>query len=137
MGAAGFEPATSRVGRQFRRAKLGSCLPLGGSRRRRSFSALRVKRSDVGKSVAILLMGGDKSRRCSSWYAEAIPAADALYETIAFARRKRSCRDAALMRLELVQSEGLPGACVPPKAAAVGCRVEGSSTDQPLTDPLA
>jgi hypothetical protein len=30
--------------------------------------------------MAILLMGGDKSRRCSSWYAEAIPAADQLYD---------------------------------------------------------
>jgi hypothetical protein len=32
------------------------------------------------RRMAILLMGGDKSRRWSSWYAEAIPAADALYD---------------------------------------------------------
>lgn len=32
------------------------------------------------RRMAILLMGGDKSRRWSSWYAEAIPAADQLYD---------------------------------------------------------
>ncbi len=32
------------------------------------------------RRMAILLMGGDKSRRWSSWYAEAIPIADALYD---------------------------------------------------------
>jgi hypothetical protein len=32
------------------------------------------------RRMAILLMGGDKSRRWSDWYAEAIPAADALYD---------------------------------------------------------
>ena len=32
------------------------------------------------RRMAILLMGGDKSHRWSSWYAEAIPAADALYD---------------------------------------------------------
>ena len=32
------------------------------------------------RRMAILLMGGDKSRRWSSWYADAIPAADALYD---------------------------------------------------------
>jgi hypothetical protein len=32
------------------------------------------------RGMAILLMGGDESRRWSSWYAEAIPAADALYD---------------------------------------------------------
>ena len=32
------------------------------------------------RRMAILLMGGDKARRWSSWYAEAIPAADGLYD---------------------------------------------------------
>jgi hypothetical protein len=32
------------------------------------------------RRMAILLMGGDKSNRWSSWYAEAIPAADAIYD---------------------------------------------------------
>ena len=32
------------------------------------------------RRTAILLLGGDKSRRWSSWYAEAIPAADRLYD---------------------------------------------------------
>jgi hypothetical protein len=32
------------------------------------------------RRMAILLMGGDKSQRWSSWYVEAIPAADALYD---------------------------------------------------------
>ena len=32
------------------------------------------------RRMAILLMGGDKSHRWSSWYGEAIPAADALYD---------------------------------------------------------
>jgi hypothetical protein len=32
------------------------------------------------RRMAILLMGGDKSQRWSSWYAEAIPAADTLYD---------------------------------------------------------
>jgi hypothetical protein len=30
--------------------------------------------------MAILLLGGDKSRRWRSWYAEAIPIADQLYD---------------------------------------------------------
>jgi hypothetical protein len=33
------------------------------------------------RRMAILLMGGDKRHRWSSWYAEAIPASDALYDT--------------------------------------------------------
>ena len=32
------------------------------------------------RRMAILLMGGDKSRLWSNWYADAIPAADALYD---------------------------------------------------------
>jgi len=32
------------------------------------------------RRMAILLMGGDKARRWSSWYAEAIQAADGLYD---------------------------------------------------------
>jgi len=32
------------------------------------------------RRMAILLLGGDKSRRWSGWYAEAIPAADQLYD---------------------------------------------------------
>ena len=32
------------------------------------------------RRMAILLMGGDKSHRWSSWYVEAIPAADVLYD---------------------------------------------------------
>ncbi len=32
------------------------------------------------RRMAILLLGGDKSQRWSSWYAEAIPAADTLYD---------------------------------------------------------
>ncbi len=32
------------------------------------------------RRMAILLLGGDKSQRWGSWYAEAIPAADALYD---------------------------------------------------------
>ena len=33
------------------------------------------------RRMAILLMGGDKRHRWSSWYSEAIPAADTLYDT--------------------------------------------------------
>lgn len=32
------------------------------------------------RRMAILLIGGDKSHKWSSWYAEAIPAADELYD---------------------------------------------------------
>ena len=32
------------------------------------------------RRMAILLMGGDKSQRWTSWYVEAIPAADTLYD---------------------------------------------------------
>jgi hypothetical protein len=32
------------------------------------------------RRTAILLLGGDKSRRWSSWYVEAIPVADRLYD---------------------------------------------------------
>jgi hypothetical protein len=32
------------------------------------------------RRMAILLMGGDGGHRWSGWYAEAIPAADALYD---------------------------------------------------------
>ncbi len=32
------------------------------------------------RRMAILLLGGDKSQRLRSWYAEAIPQADQLYD---------------------------------------------------------
>jgi hypothetical protein len=41
---------------------------------------MRVRFAFDPRGMAILLMGGDESRRWSSWYAEAIPAADALYD---------------------------------------------------------
>ena len=41
---------------------------------------LRVLFAFDARRVAILLLGGDKRGRWSAWYAEAIPAAERLYE---------------------------------------------------------
>jgi hypothetical protein len=41
---------------------------------------LRVLFAFDPRRVAILLLGGDKSGRWAAWYAEAIPAAERLYE---------------------------------------------------------
>jgi hypothetical protein len=41
---------------------------------------MRVLFSFDPRRMAILLLGGDKSQRWRTWYAEAIPAADALYD---------------------------------------------------------
>jgi hypothetical protein len=41
---------------------------------------LRVLFAFDPRRIAILLLGGDKSGRWKVWYAEAIPAADQLYE---------------------------------------------------------
>jgi hypothetical protein len=43
-------------------------------------SHVRVLFAFDPRRVAILLLGGDKSGRWKAWYAEAIPAAEQLYE---------------------------------------------------------
>ena len=44
------------------------------------FSLLRVLFAFDPRRMAILLLGGDKSQRWRSWYAEAISQADELYD---------------------------------------------------------